>query len=110
MIHFQCANSFEIYLKDEHGKNHTVQSYVNRTYQMPLYQTRHINIRFNIDDLRRDGRVNNKEIVGFKLQVQSTDARVIEIEKELVVPSQLASNKQLKKILVEDLFIRKSTF
>lgn len=107
MICFQCANSFEIYLKDENGKNHSVQSYANRTYQMPLFQTRHINIQFNIDHLRRDGRVNNKDIVGFKLQVQSTDARVIEIEKELAVPYQRASDKPLKKILVEDLFIRK---
>ena len=107
MVFFQTTSTFEIFLEDENGKNSSVQSYVNGTYQMPLFQTRYITVRINADNLRRNGNLNEKDIVGFKLQAQSTDARVIEIEKELITSNPRANNKQLKKILVEDLFIRK---
>jgi len=97
-------HALELFVKTtDNQSSEPFKSYANRTYQIPLFQTRFITIRIHPDELRRDGHVNQQDIIGFKFQVQSTDIRVLDIRKEIG----LANTNKNKNILVEDLFICK---
>ncbi len=96
--------TFELFIKksDDNQDIESLKSYTNRTYQIPLFQTRLITIRIHSDDLRH----NEHELIGFKFQVQSSDIRVMDIRKEI----QMTNTNQKKNILLEDLFICKFLF
>ena len=94
-------HTFELFIKkpDDNQGIEAFKSYTNRTYQMPLFQTRLITIRIHPNDLRRD----EHDIIGFKFQVQSSVDGIVDIRKEI----QMAKPNQQKNILLEDLFICK---
>jgi len=108
LIIIKCVNTFEIFIKKTNDNNHQtteqLKLFYNKTYEIPLFQTRYITLRISRDGLRRTGHVNQHDIVGFKFQVKSTDIRVVKIQKE-VRSSKNVSNTN--NILLEDLFIRK---
>ncbi len=94
-------HTLELFIKkpDDNQDIETFKSYSNRSYFIPLFQTRFITIRIHPNDLRR----GEQEIIGFKFQVQSSVAGVMDIRKEI----QMAKPNQRKNILLEDLFICK---
>ncbi|CAF0943208.1 unnamed protein product [Adineta ricciae] len=81
------------------------KSYQNKTYQIPLFQTRYVSIKINPDELYQNDRKTKLEVVGFKFQVQSTDPRVVNIQKEIIVPAKTIDANNSNNILLEDLFI-----
>ncbi len=104
----ECAHCFEIFIKktnnNDDKKIEQLKSFHNKTYQISLFQTHYITIRIHPDDLRRNGHVNQDNVVGFKFQVKSTDIRVLDVKKEVRVPT---STSNTNNILLEDLFISK---
>ncbi len=104
----QCVHGFEIFIKKTNDNNDTniqpLRSFRNKTYQIPLFETRYITIRISPDDLRRNGYVNQSDVIGFKFQVKSTDIQVVEIKKEVRVPTKTSNTNH---VLLEDLFICK---
>jgi len=97
------VHNFEIFIKKTNDNNHKkteqLKLFSNKTYEIPLFQTHYITIRISRDGLRHAGHINQHNIVGFKLQVKSTDIRVIKIQKEI--------RTSTNNILLEDLFICK---
>jgi hypothetical protein len=105
----ESAHSLEIFIKKTAEKNdqntERLASFANKTYQIPLFQTRYLAIRLNPDDLRRDGDADNQAVAGFKFQVKSTDSRVIDVRKEIMVPTTNSNGNSSSQVLLEDLFI-----
>ncbi len=99
----KCVHTFEIFIKKTNDNNHKkteqLKLFYNKTYEIPLFQTHYITIRISRDGLRHAGHINQHNIVGFKLQVKSSDIRVVKIQKEV--------RTSTNNILLEDLFIRK---
>ena len=96
--------TFELFIKNDNDQsNETFKSYANRSYQIPLFQTRFITIRIHPDDLRHVERAQKHDIIGFKFQVQSSDIRVLDVRKEI----RTANINKKNNVLLEDLFIRK---
>jgi hypothetical protein len=104
----ECAHSLEIFIKKTNSNNdqniEPLKSFYNKTYQIPLFQTRYITIRINRDDLRRNKNVHDHDVVGFKFQVKSTDNRIVDVQKEILVTTNANSSNN---VLLEDLFICK---
>ncbi|CAF1475711.1 unnamed protein product, partial [Adineta steineri] len=82
-----------------------LQSYANKTYQIPLFQKRYVTIRINPDELRGNKNIKNNKIVGFKFQVQTTDTRIVRIQKEVMAPTKEVNANNSNNVLLEDLFI-----
>jgi hypothetical protein len=98
LLILECVYSFEIFIKKTTNNNEQnieqLGSFSNKSYQIPLFQTRYITIQINPNDLHHN-------VVGFKFQVKSSDIRVIDVQKEIMIPT------NPNNILLEDLFIRK---
>jgi hypothetical protein len=107
----ECAHTLEIFIKETNSNNNRniepLTSFYNKTYQIPLFQTRYITIRINRDDLRRNKNVHDHDVVGFKFQVKSTDNRVFDVQKEIIVPTRTANTNSSNNVVLEDLFICK---
>ncbi|UJR33152.1 hypothetical protein I4U23_020609 [Adineta vaga] len=103
------VHSVEINIKNTNDKNdqdiENLNLYMKKTYQLPLFQTRYISIRINPDDLHRKENTSDQDIIGFKFQIQSTDKRVVHIQKEVLVPTKTINQNNSSHILLEDLFI-----
>ncbi|CAF4322960.1 unnamed protein product [Rotaria socialis] len=72
---------------------------------MSLFQTRYITIQVKPNDLNHDHHTNKRTAIGFQFQVKSTDIRVLDVKKDVIVPSKLENTTKSKNILLEDLFI-----
>ncbi|CAF1516787.1 unnamed protein product [Rotaria magnacalcarata] len=72
---------------------------------MSLLQTRYITIQVTPNDLYHDHHTNKSNVIGFKFQVKSTNIRVLDVKKEVIVPSKLENTTKSNNILLEDLFI-----
>jgi hypothetical protein len=111
IIIIKCVHSFDIFIKKTNNNNdkeiQKLESFYNKTYQIPLFQTRYITIRIYQNDLYRDGNINNHDVIGFKFQVKSTDIRVVDIEKEVMLPARITNTNNSNNVLLEDLFICK---
>ncbi len=107
----KCAHSLEIFIKKTNSNNdqniEPLKLFYNKTYQIPLFQTRYITIRINRDDLGRNKNVHDHDVVGFKFQVKSTDNRVVDVQKEIIVPTRKTNENSSNNVLLEDLFICK---
>ena len=102
----ESVHCFEIYIKNKNDGNKVTIEHLkyssNKTYEIPLFQTHYITIKINPNDLD-----DNRNVIGFKFQVQSTDIRVVDIRKEIMVPTKITNGNNSKNILLEDLFICK---
>ncbi|CAF3910969.1 unnamed protein product [Rotaria magnacalcarata] len=109
---FACVHSFEIFIKKTNNKNDSkieeFKSFHNKTYNMSLLQTRYITIQVTPNDLYHDHHTNKSNVIGFKFQVKSTNIRVLDVKKEVIVPSKLENTTKSNNILLEDLFICKT--
>jgi hypothetical protein len=103
------VHSFDMFIKTPiDNNNQTIEKlkyFSNKTYEIPLFHTRYITIRINPDDLHQDGNTTDRNIVGFRFQVHSTDIRVVDVRKEIMVPTKSKNGTQPNNILLEDLFI-----
>lgn len=106
LILIGSVHTFEIFIKkpDDDQNIEGLKSFYNKTYEIPLFQTRFITIRIYPDDLQRTGRVSQHDVIGFKFQVKSTDIQVVEIRKEVRIPT---NSNNSNHVLLEDLFICK---
>ncbi len=106
LILIGSVHTFEIFIKkpDDDQNIEGLKSFYNKTYEIPLFQRRFITIRIYPDDLQRTGRVQKHDVVGFKFQVKSTDIQVVEIRKEVRIPT---NSNNSNHVLLEDLFICK---
>jgi hypothetical protein len=101
----ESVHCFEIFIKNkDDGNKVTIEHLknVSKTYEIPLFQTRYITIKMSPNDLD-----HNRNVIGFKFQVQSTDIRVVDIQKEIMVPTKITNRNNSNNILLEDLFICK---
>ncbi len=104
----KCTNSFEIFIsRAKYDKNQTIEdfkSFHNRSCEISLFQTRYITIRVYPRDLRRHQN-DNSSVIGFKFQVKSTNPDVVNIQKNVVLPTTTKIINDSKNILNEDLYI-----
>ncbi|CAF1013472.1 unnamed protein product [Rotaria sordida] len=103
------VHSVDIFIKKTNDNNdeniEELQSFYDKPYEMPLFQTRYITIRINPNGLHHDQNKNNHHVVGFKFQVKSTNIRVVNVQKEVMVPTRIKNINDSNNILLEDLFI-----
>lgn len=90
------STAVEIFIEDSNGTIVALSSFQNQSYQIPLFQSRQLIIQIDPDLLMED-----RQLVGYKFQLQSTDNRVIEVTKKLVP----GRKQETEHVLVEDLFI-----
>ena len=111
LIAIQCVSTFEILIAERiNGREQNIQHLgwnVNKSCQIPLFQTRYVTVRVHSNDLHRHGNNRDGNVVGFKFQIKSAVPNVVAIEKELIIPTGGADIHDRKLILVEDLFICK---
>lgn len=110
-IAIQSVSTFEILIAERiDGIDQNIQHLgenVNKSYEIPLFQTRYVTVRVHTNDLHRHGNNRGGDIVGFKFQIKSSVPNVVGIEKELNIPAEGADIDDRKSVLVEDLFICK---
>ncbi|CAF1343562.1 unnamed protein product [Adineta steineri] len=109
LITVKYAHTVEIFIKKTNSNDdqdvEQLQSYANKTYQIPLFQKRYVTIGINPDELRGNKNIKNNKIVGFKFQVQTTDTRIVRIQKEVMAPTKEVNANNSNNVLLEDLFI-----
>jgi hypothetical protein len=102
---FKCVYNFEIFLsktKDDKDQNmEQLVSFRNKSYEIPLFQTRYVTIRTHSNDFHPK-KNDNSNVIGFKFQVRSSNPELVNIRKEITI-----STNNLKTILLEDLYICK---
>jgi hypothetical protein len=97
----RCIYSFEIFINNtKDGTVKQLESFRNKSYELPLFQKRFITIRAHPNDFRPN--TYNSHVVGFKYQVRSTDPSIVRIRKETTAPTGINNSKM---ILLEDLYI-----
>jgi hypothetical protein len=110
IITVKCADSLEIVLSktnDDTDKNvEYLGSFLNKSYEIPLFQRRYVTIRMHPNDFPRTSSYN-RNVVGFKFQIKSILPNVVNIRKEVTLPEEKTKLNDLNTILVEDLFICK---
>lgn len=107
MTIFKCVYNFEVFLSKTNNNNdqniENLGSYRNKTYEVPLFETRYITIRTHFNDFRHN-KNNDSNVVGFKFQVRSTDPNVVNIRKE-AIPTKTDEINNFNTVLIEDLYI-----
>jgi len=105
MIIIKCVYNFEVILsktKDNQDQNiESLASFRDKSYEIPLFQTRYITIQTHANDFIR----NNINVVGFKFQIRSTRPELVNIQKEVMIPTKDVKFDNLSTVLLEDLYI-----
>ncbi|CAF2793698.1 unnamed protein product [Rotaria sp. Silwood2] len=99
---------FKIFINEtQYNKDQTIEyltTFPNKSYEMPLFQTRYITIRVDSNDFQHK-KQNISNVIGFKLQIRSTDPKVINLRKEFMKPTENAETNNSNTVLIEDLYI-----
>ena len=108
LILINYVNSFEIFIGERlDGQDQNVEQLgarENKSYEINLFKSRYITIRIDPNDLRRNGN-SRGDVVGFKFQIRSSLANVVEIRKVLPIPAD--QMEKVDPVIEEDLFVRK---
>ena len=108
LILINYVNSFEIFIGERlDGQDQNVEQLgarENKSYEINLFKSRYITIRIDPNDLRRNGN-SRGDVVGFKFQIRSSLANVVEIRKVLPIPAD--QMEKADPVIEEDLFVRK---
>jgi len=107
MIIIKCVYNFEVILSktnDNQDQNiERLASFRNKSYEIPLFQTRYITIQTHLNDFLR----NNINVVGFKFQIRSTRPELVNIQKQIMISTKDVKSDDLSTVLLEDLYICK---
>jgi len=110
MIIIKCVYNFEVILsKTKDNQDQSIEylvSYGNKSYEIPLFQTRYITIQTFSNDFLRN-KYDYINVVGFKFQLRSTRPKLVNIKKEIMIPTNDIKFDNLSTVLLEDLFICK---
>jgi hypothetical protein len=103
IIIVKYVDSLEIFLSktnDDIEVEH-LASFRNKSYEIPLFQTRYLTIRTHPNDIH-PVQLGEKNMIGLKYQIKSTLPKVVNIRKEVASSEK---NPESNGIVVEDLFI-----
>ena len=108
LILINYVNSFEIFIGERlDGQDQNVEQLgarENKSYEINLFKSHYVTIRIDPNDLRRNGN-SRGDVVGFKFQIRSSLANVVEIRKVLPIPAD--QMEKVDPVIEEDLFVRK---
>jgi hypothetical protein len=108
MITVKCVHNLEILIsKTKDDTNQTVehlQSFHNKSYEIPLFQIRYLTVRTHSNDFHRN-KSDDRNVIGFKFQIRSTLPNVVIIRKEVNPLAEKMETTNIDTFLVEDLFI-----
>ena len=102
------AHSLDLFIETSKYKNHEQLTPLrNKSYEMPLFQTRYVTIRVHANDLHRSDHQATGTVIGFKFELKSTDTNIIKMEKIIPTQRKSTNNIDLNTVLIEDLYICK---
>ncbi|CAF1067180.1 unnamed protein product [Rotaria sordida] len=104
----KSMDNFEIFIdKTNNDKDQNIEyltSFGNKSYEISLFQIRHITIQVDSNDFYHN-KHNNSNVVGFKIQINSTNPKIINLRKEVPISTETIKINNSNTILVEDLYI-----
>ena len=108
MIVARCADGFELFIwktneASGNASNELLTPFLNQSYQLPLFQRHYVTVRALPSDSRNKS--DNRNVVGYNIQVRSTKAPVVSIEKVQSTSVTPAVRNKVDSILLNDLYI-----
>ncbi|CAF2793679.1 unnamed protein product [Rotaria sp. Silwood2] len=104
----KCVLGFKIFINEtQYNKDQNIDylaSVHNKSYEIPLFQTRYITIQTDSNDFHRN-KYDNSNVIGFKLQIRSSHPEFINLRKEVMIPPETAKLNNSDTVLIEDLYI-----
>ena len=102
----KSSNALEIFIgKSNYGTVPSQTPFSNKSYEMPLFEARYLSIRVRANEFRR--KAGNSHVVGFEFQMKSSQPDIVEMQKDLSMPSSFADGTHPDAVLIQDLYICK---
>ena len=105
----KCTDSFELFIRKTNEASVAASSeppapFLNQSYELPLFQRHYVTVRVLPSEFHSKG--DNRSVVGYNLQVRSTNAPVVIVEKvQSLSGTPERMGNQVESTLLNDLYI-----